>query len=547
MRIFNSISSAWPRLALLAGLGLTTAHAQAQAPAWTSVQRSSSTPGANTGANGLQIAVGADGSQYINGSFGGDITFGSITRTGMGGFVAKRNAAGTVLWMNHLQPDSNGDYYSNVAVDAAGNVYVTGYFNTSLTLGTTVLTSPGDDSYLVKYDAQGVLQWVRQGGSQGNYAQGIATDAAGNIIIAGDYAGTVSFGGTSLSGGGLFMYKFSPAGSVLQASQVGVSGQTGGSLALVNDLALDAAGNAYLTGTFAGSLTLGTSTLSSAGGDDMFVCKLNAAGNNVWARRAGGADDDGSKSVAVDPSGNVVISGFSDYTFLGTSETSSIYVARYSAQGVPVWSRQITPTVDGSYRGEAVAYDGRGGFYVTGGFQGAATFGATTLSAVGEEALFVVRYDGQGNAVWADKATNANASSASIGLGVAADANGNAYVTGAMLGTVQFGSLAATTGGIDAFVARLSAGTVLASGPAAATLALEAYPNPATGSTTLRLPAGGGHLLLTDALGRTVREQALPTAAGACPVSLAGLAPGLYQLRATLGNGQTARAKVQVR
>src|SRR6476661_1187 len=542
MQFFDTLSTALPRLALLAGLGLAPAFAQAQAPAWLSMQRSSSTPGPLNGANGQHIAVGADGSQYITGSFGVDMTLGGRTLTGGGIFVAKRDAAGTVLWLNHLQPDNNGEYESYVAVDAAGHVYVTGYFTTRLELGSTVLTSPGTDAYLAKYDAQGALQWVRQGGAGDIYAQGIALDAAGNVVIAGDYATAVDFGGSALSGGGLFMYKVSPAGAVLQASQV-----SNNAPAVANDLALDAAGNAYLTGTFSGSVTMGSTTLSSAGGDDIFLCKLDAAGNLLWAQSAGGTDDDGAQSVAVDASGNAVIGGFADYTFSGAGESSSFYVARYSPQGTAVWSRKVTPSVDASYNVGGVAYDGRGGFYVTGAFRGMATFGSTALSAGTEDNLFVARYDGQGTAIWAGQATNSSSTSASIGFDLAADASGNIFVTGAMVGTVQLGALPATTGGIDAFVAKLSAGAVLATRSATATLALDAYPNPASGSTTLALPAGGGHLVLTDALGRTVREQALPTVAGPCPVALTGLAPGFYQLRATLGNGRVAHAQVQVR
>jgi hypothetical protein len=149
--------------------------------------------------------------------------------------------------------------------------------------------------------------------------------------------------------------------------------------------------------------------------------------------------------------------------------------------------------------------------------------------------------------VWADRGISP-ATGGAIGFGLAADPSGNVFVAGAVLGNFQLGSLPVSTGGINAFIARLSAGGVLATTRAAAgSVALHAFPNPATGSTTLNLPAGGGQLVLTDALGRTVREQTLPTAAGPCSVSLDGLAPGIYQLRATLNTGSVAHAQVQVR
>jgi hypothetical protein len=193
-----------------------------------------------------------------------------------------------------------------------------------------------------------------------------------------------------------------------------------------------------------------------------------------------------------------------------------------------------------------VAYDGRGGYFITGSYTSNIVFGSTTLTTRGQDG-YVVRYDSQGNVLWAGQTTSSGIDGAGA-LGIAADKAGNVFVAGGVVGTVTFGTLTSPGTGFDSFVARLTpGGTVTATQLPLARVELSAYPNPAAGLTTLTLPAGGGHLVVFDALGRAVREQALPTAAGACPVPLTGLTPGLYQLRATLTNGQTATTAVTVR
>ena len=90
-----------------------------------------------------------------------------------------------MLSANKIDSGSFAD--GQVAVDAAGNAYLTGDFDSTITLGTTTLTTTtSGDTYLVKYNAQGAQQWARQGGAPGIYSGGIATDAAGNVLITGD-------------------------------------------------------------------------------------------------------------------------------------------------------------------------------------------------------------------------------------------------------------------------------------------------------------------------------------------------------------------------
>ncbi|RYU79893.1 hypothetical protein [Hymenobacter persicinus] len=530
-----------PRLALLGLLGFASVAAQAQtAPTWASVQRiSGDSPSSGSGT--YKVAVAPDGSQYVTGHFEGGITFGSISLTEGGGsghiYLAKYSAAGAVLWATKIDASSS-DLFSNVAVDAAGNAYLAGYFAGSLQVGTTALTSSGNDAYVAKYNAQGVVQWVRQGGTAGTFVQGVAVDASGNVTLAGDCVSAVSFGGPGLAGNGPFLVKLSSTGTAQAPKRIGSRG-------FVNEMTLDGAGNAYVVGTFSGTAQFGATSLTSAGTLDLFLAKLDPAGNVLWTQRDGGANEDNALDVAVDGNGNPMVAGYYDGQGT-TSFTSKIYVARFSNQGTRLWSRQLGATTPDEDVANSVTYDGRGGYYITGSFASPIVFGTTTLTTQSQD-VYVVRYDSQGNVLWAGQSTSSGGNAAG-GLGLAADGAGNVYVGGGMFGTVTFGTQVSAGTTSSSFLAKLTpGGIVAATRPALARVNLAAFPNPAAGLTTLNLPAGGGHLAVVDALGRTVREQALPTAAGACPVSVAGLTPGLYQLRATFANGTVGTAALTVR
>ena len=542
-------------LALVALLMLLTTRSHAQtAPSW---DRLRLLPASTGFSDAYTVALAADGSQYVAGRFSGTFALGNgVTVTAGPGlahlYLVKYSAAGVALWATALDA-ATPDVACQVAVDAAGNAYLAGHFIDALSVGTTTLStttsaaSNAYDTFLVKYNAQGVLQWSRQGmagrtGTAGTATLGdVATDASGNVIIVGNFITAIAFGGPSLAGTGIFYYRFSPAGVLLQGQVVSNSN------AWVMSMALDGAGNAYLTGGFTGTVSLGAVSLTATGSQDALLCKLSPTGTVLWAQAVGGPGQAFGTAVAADAAGNALMGGYYGAVPNTPNAFGNLYVARFTPQGVRVFDQQ-TAVVNSTGIGhtiKSVAFDGRGGYYVAGSLQGTATFGATTLNTA-NYCVFVARYNDQNTPVWASQTTNATPSDFSTLARLVTDASGRATLVGISSGNVQFGSFS-TTSTAQAFVAELSAGGVLtASRSRAAGLALQAYPNPASGNATIALPVGGGQLELLDALGRTVRRQALPATAGPCAVPLAGLAPGLYQLRATLCNGQPAHATLQV-
>ena len=188
-------------------------------------------------------------------------------------------------------------------------------------------------------------------------------------------------------------------------------------------IAVDGSGNSYVTGEFFGAATFGpgetnATTLTSAGGDDIFVAKYDASGDLVWAKRAGGISvfGDFGKDIAVDGAGNSYVTGtFNDSATFGPGETNAttltsavfddIFVAKYDATGDLVWAKRAGGTSLFGDSGLGIAVDGAGNSYVTGFFRDSTTFGpgetnATTLTSAGSADIFVAKYDASGDLVW---------------------------------------------------------------------------------------------------------------------------------------------------
>jgi len=296
---------------------------------------------------GQSVTTDASGNVYVTGTFTSPtIIFGTTTLSptpSSGGiFIAKYDAAGTVLWAKSASGYGE-EYGQSVATDASGNVYVTGAFQGSITFGTTILTNAGDiDIFIVKYDAAGTVLWAkRAGGTFNDSGNSVATDASGSLYVTGYYFGnTITFGtttltqtGNSMYGEDIFIVKYDAAGTVLWAKSADGGGNENG-----NSVSTDASGNVYITGYFeSDTITFGTTALTNAGYGDIFIAKYDAAGDVLWAKSAGGTNYDSGNSVTTDVSGNVFVTGyFSSPTIaLGTTiitnaGSSDIFIAKYS-------------------------------------------------------------------------------------------------------------------------------------------------------------------------------------------------------------------------
>ena len=414
---------------------------------------------------GQSIAVDSQGNQYVTGDFHGTATFGSHILTAneiydFDVFVAKLDPNGNWLWaVNAGGTDYDGGY--SIALDGADNAYVTGQFYDTATFGSHTLTSSGhSDIFVAKIDPNGNWLWAaKAGGTNYEIGWGIAVDGLDNAWITGEFRGTATFSSQTLTLSGMndiFVAKLDSSGNWLWAVKAGgIYGETG------LGIAVDGTGNARVTGWFEVTATFGRYTVTSSGEEDVFVAKLDSFGNWLWAVKAGGTGFDRGCGIAMDGAGNARVTGWFEGTarfgrhFLSSSGEKDIFIANLDPTGNWLWA--VKAGGADTDTGYGIAVDGTGNAWVTGMFQGTATFGSQTHTSSGEEDVFAIKLDSSGNWLWAVKAGGINVDS---GYGIAVNGAGNAYVTGWFEGTATFGSHILVADGYelypDIFVAKIS-------------------------------------------------------------------------------------------
>ena len=404
----------------------------------------------NSNDSASALAVDADGNVYVTGDSDGAHGFSDYA-------TVKYDASGNELWVARYNgPGYSMDSASALAVDADGNVYVTGGSR-----GNYLLVAPGYSDYVtVKYDASGNELWVARysglfisnteatalaidahgnvyvtGGNEGDYAT-VKYDASGNqrwvaryngpgnssdgaSALALDSDGNVYVTGQSLDSSSHYDYatvKYDASGNQLWVARYSGSG-------ISNDeataLAIDAHGNVYVTGGSEGDYA---TVKYDASGNQRWVARYNEPGENLF---------DTATALAVDASSNVYVTGTSYYFNpigdIGVGDYSYYATIKYDSSGNELWVARYIGS--GQYTDEAndLAIDADGNVYVTGKSYGSGTqtdYATVKYDASGNE-LWVARYNGPGNST--DSAS-----------ALAVNSDGNVYVTGGSSGSGTF-------------------------------------------------------------------------------------------------------------
>ena len=238
------------------------------------------------------------------------------------------------------------DSSESVTVDTAGNVYISGYTQGSLFGPYTGSYDP----FLIKFDASGNELWSTQiATTENDYCQSVAVDAMGNAYISGTTWGNL--GGPNAGFTDAFLTKLDTSGNELWSTQIGSSVDE-----YCKSVAVDAVGNAYISG-----YTFGSLSEPNAGGSDAFLTKFDTAGNELWTKQIGTTAWDQSFSVAVDVAGSVYISGSFGEPGPGNADA---FLIKFDSTGNELWTKQIgTLKDDVSY---SVAVSAAGNVYITG-------------------------------------------------------------------------------------------------------------------------------------------------------------------------------------
>jgi len=464
-------------------LTATTLHAQ-------DFEWAKSFGGTSSNDEGTSNSIDDLGNVYTTGAFQGTVDFdpgaGTFNLTSEGAsdiFVQKVDPSGNFLWAKSFGGNA-GDVSNVIRIDASGNVYTAGIFRETVDFdpgaGTFNITSVGlYDAFVQKMDASGNFVWAKSfGGSSYDNVKSICIDDLGNVYSTGFFNGTVDFDPgvaisnmTSSGPEDIFVQKMDASGNFIWAKSF--AGANSGNIG--RSISVDALGNVYTTGNFAGTVDfdpgVGTANMTSEGSEDIFVQKMDASGNFLWVKSIGSTSSDISNSISLDNLGNVYITGSFEETVdfdpgAGTFNMTSVgntnvFVQKMDPTGDFLWAKSFGSTTDDA-SGTSITVDTLGNVYTTGYFIETVDFdpgeGTNNLTAVGSSDIFIHKMNATGNFIWAKSfggISNDNGNSISV------DASGNVYTTGFFQETVDFdtgvGTLNMTSAGIyDAFIHKLS-------------------------------------------------------------------------------------------
>jgi uncharacterized delta-60 repeat protein len=335
------------------------------------------------------MVVDAAGNVYVTGnSSSSNTTFTEDYVT------IKYSPTGDSLWAQRYNGTGNSaDVPFDIALDNSGNIYVTGY---------SVGNGANSDYLTIKYNASGVQQWVQRyngpvSGAGQDVAHAIAVDGSGNVYITG-VSDTSRVGAT----GNCVTIKYNTNGV---QQWIAMYNGAGNMRDLGYDIAVDNSGNVYVTGY---------TTISSTNLDYLTI-KYDSSGNMLWARTYDGTGNrDITQAIAVDAGGNVYVTGTSRNSSASYSE--DYLTIKYDVNGDTVWTRRYNGPQNYGDGVEDMAVDIAGNVYVTGyGTNGAVVRPAT------------VKYGTSGTLEWASSYADT-----AYAYGLALDATGNVYVTGAV-------------------------------------------------------------------------------------------------------------------
>ena len=385
-----------------------------------------------------------------------------LTVTDNGGALGSDSALVTIAGSAGGTPWARGfggaasDVGYGVAVDTSGNAVMTGRVESTVDFGGGVVCPPAA-VFVSKYSPTGATMWSKclGGALGGGTGRAVAVDGSGNVLVTGRFSGTIDFGTGPLTSAGassIFLAKYSAAGAPIWSRAFG-----GGLNDVGNGVAVDSGGNVVIVGTASGTVNFGGGPIT-ASGYTIVVAKFSAAGTHLWSRGIGDSFSNSGNAVAVDPSGNIAVTGaFSGQVNFGggvlTSAGVDIFLAKLSPTGGHLWSRHFGSAL-AVHAGNGVACDGSGNVLVTGSFENSIDLGAGWTTSFAHKDMFVAKYSAAGAYVWSKLAGGLYDDA---GRGVAVDATGKVVVTGTFQAAVNFGTGSLITAGrTDVFVARYS-------------------------------------------------------------------------------------------
>ncbi|MEZ2227325.1 MAG: SBBP repeat-containing protein [Microcoleus sp.] len=301
-------------------------------------------------------------------------------------WVAKYDSTGNQLWLEEFNFTKYDEYPYDIAVDNAGNVYLTGTEGFS-----SISRTPGlRRTWIAKYDGSGNQLWLKkvESGSDdkfpigiaGTYPYGIKVDSSGNLYVVGkNFNRYVNLSLPPPADGNTWATKYDSNGNQLWFQQFGTAVQW------LSGLALDSANNLYLMGALADT---------NASNLDIWTAKYDSNGERLWVQQFGSREDDYPSELVVDSAGNLYLTGITKGD-LGSPNAGNldIWAAKYDSNGDRLWLQQFGSRENDSPSDLVV--DNAGNLYLTG-----KTNDALAGPYTGSTDIWATKYDSNGDRLW---------------------------------------------------------------------------------------------------------------------------------------------------
>ncbi len=426
---------------------------------------------------GNSIVTDAAGNIYIGGYFRDTVDFDpgagvfnlyNSSSVYLDGFITKLDASGNFLWAKKFG-GSQDDWVKSIAVDAAGNVFATGVFRTTVDFNPDTasypITSHGSfDIFILKLNTNGVFKWAKSiGGNSTDIANSLTLDALSNVISTGSFRGLAidfnpgvgtfnmdSWGGVAPD---TYISKLDSNGNFVWARQVGGSGTDEGTC-----ITTDALNYVYLAGYYYinGDFDPGPpnhfiqAPWFSADSADIYYLKLTPSGNFVWAHAMGSSGNDNVYSIRVNNQFKVYIGGVfrgpsevwfdvgSGFPILNTIENLDGFIVKLDSSGAYLSGKILGGS--GNDKVEDIDFDASGNLYATGYFSTTVDFNTNpsisdSIISAGQADIFVSRYDAADNYLGTMRM---GGDQFDVAYASAIDASGNIFTTGYFSDTSDF-------------------------------------------------------------------------------------------------------------
>lgn len=418
------------------------------------------------------IAVDSTGNVVVAGTFKGTLALdkdhAATSAGGLDFFLAKFDASGAPLWIKSFGDVTDNGTMIAVAVNKADEIVISGGLSGQVNFGGGILPNAGGkDIFVAKFDPQGTYRWAHTyGDSLDQYANGVASDSQGDIIICGVYQG--SFGGLLAANGfDAFVIKLSAGGTQLVwAKRFGE--KQGSSAQVASTVTIDPMNNIIVVGEFDASLDLGVASFTDKGGGDIFLVKLDPSGTPIpgTAKQFGSTGLDSSTAIALDSAGQIRLTGYFQNTIdFGNGKTLAAqglydgFVAGFDATGNYQWGQRFGATNDKNGipdTGTGIAVDKDDNVFLTGVTYGDTNFGgpADALISQGGADIVLVKLDKNGKHLWSKIFGDLNDQTSS-GIAIDRANKGEILLAGSVQGSIDLGTgKLSSMGGLDALVAR---------------------------------------------------------------------------------------------